>query len=601
MIFLILLISLIFFIIFNFKRENFSESLKKKIVNHYPIKNNIKLMFVSFDGLYRFINNDNYVVLNNKPVSIKIKQPISCGTYNYNYNYLLLHNNSLIYKYCLYKNKLSEPIFFKTYFKDIDINNIDCLFFLSNIVYIFNKNTIIIYDLTNNKYIKKVKNTDLFEKIPNNIDCCFLNFNDPIKHEVLPYIYCLKDTQYYKYKFKNNKFKFITNGTYDLDTLNFKTESKKMLFKYKPGKIESSIINPGLYRIVIIGAGLENGGYGGVVFNDVTLNKDDNLLLKIGGSGDRIPVKEENDKSKLPYTGSCSGSGSTSIYKNKKLLMTAGGGGGWSSEIIKHPNQCNSLNYFKQKKCIGKLFIPIKQILIEGPIAEAPYKLVVTKFIIDVDNCEEINMDIYEHPTYDDLNLKDKHYKYETNYCSINKKSYIHILFDTVITDYKINIKCECLTSDKNINLKPNIIIFDEQYRKYPLYNFKNILTSETILNFLSKKNIPLLLNKSIERNNKRLFYLKGGFNGGISVISDKFNHMNNSGGGGGFKSGDSCILPLDFNYKDIDYPIDYVAGCGGSSYVYNNKFIRNKQLYELYKNDYNDKNGMIIMYRYFV
>lgn len=584
---------------FNFKHEHEYFSEKKKIITHFPIKNNIKLMFVLFDGLYRFINNNNYTILDNKPVSIKINQPVSCGTYNYNYNYLLLYNDSLIYKYCLYKNKLSDPIFFKIFFKDIDINNIDCLFFLSNIVYIFNKNSIIIYDLANNKYIKKVKNTDLFDKIPTNIDCCFLNFNDPVKHEVLPYIYCLKGTQYYKYKFKDNKFKFITNGTYDLNILNFKTDSKKILFKNKPEKIESSIINPGLYRIVNIGAGLENGGYGGVVFNDIILNRGDNLLLKIGGSGDRIPLKEENDKSKLPYTGSCSGSGSTSVYKNNKLLMTAGGGGGWSSEIIKSPNQCNSIHYFNSKKYKGRLFIPIKQILIEGPIAETPYKLVITEFNIDVDNCEEINMDIYEHPSYDDLNLKDKHYKYETNYCNINKKAYIQILFDTVITDYKINIKYKCLTSSKNNNLKANIIIFDEQYRKYPLYDFKTILTSESILNFLSKKNMPLLLNKSIERNNNRLFYLKGGFNGGISVISDKFNHMNNSGGGGGYKSGDSCILPLDFKYKDIDYPIDYVAGCGGTSYVHNNKFIKNKSLYELYKNNYNDKNGMIIMYKY--
>ena len=55
-------------------------------------------------------------------------------------------------------------------------------------------------------------------------------------------------------------------------------------------------------------------------------------------------------------------------------------------------------------------------------------------------NCEEINMDIYEHPSYDDLNLKDKRYKYETNYCNINEKAYIEIIFDTVITDYNINL-----------------------------------------------------------------------------------------------------------------------------------------------------------------
>ena len=68
---------------------------------------------------------------------------------------------------------------------------------------------------------------------------------------------------------------------------------------------------------------------------------------------------------------------------------------------------------------------------------------------------------------------------------------------------------------------------------------------------------------------------------------------MNTCGGGGGYKGGKSISLIKDYDYKNIKFPIDYVAGCGGKSYI-NNLSIKDGGSHFI--NDYNEGDGLVII-----
>ena len=50
----------------------------------------------------------------------------------------------------------------------------------------------------------------------------------------------------------------------------------------------------GYYRAYLFGAGHENGGFGGFIYNDIFINKSDTLVAICGTQGSRIPVKGKN-------------------------------------------------------------------------------------------------------------------------------------------------------------------------------------------------------------------------------------------------------------------------------------------------------------------
>ena len=292
------------------------------------------------------------------------------------------------------------------------------------------------------------------------------------------------------------------------------------------------------------------------------------------------------------------------------MLLVSGGGGGWCSELIKAPNICNSLNYFKKDKINSSIFIPIKKIIIKGDNSGI-YKIVIKKLDIKINNFEEVEMNVSESPKYDVLELKDKKYLYETSYNKNGNNCSIVIEFVECLIDYEIKIDYKFVSNTK---INESLIIVDEQNRQYNIdKKIRNNLTSQSILTYLSNNNLPTknnmfsknghsLSNKSLNKinkinNNKNLFYLNGGFGGkgsGGDCISNKYNYYNYCGGGGGWKGGKGISF-LD-SKSNLNYPTEYVGGCGGSSYIDNLNINKNDFIYDQFINNYNDINGCIIL-----
>ena len=153
----------------------------------------------------------------------------------------------------------------------------------------------------------------------------------------------------------------------------------------------------------------------------------------------------KNYNNLLPYTGSCSGSGGTYVFKNDELLQASGGGGGWSSEIIRSPDICNSVPFCMRKNGINtntpQVVVPIKKLILETiNSSKSKHKIVVNNFEVNINNYESINIDVIENPPKDILNLKDSKSKYETSYSKIGESASIEFVFDEIITDYDIKI-----------------------------------------------------------------------------------------------------------------------------------------------------------------
>lgn len=532
----------------NYKKINKIENIDK-----------IDFIYCKHDGIFNIFSGTNVYKSKTHDLikNILDLDTIDTGFYNYNYNYICFLQNNNIYKYDLYQKKLSMPIFFKDYFKNID--NIDCLFYLENKVYIFSKDDVIIYDLLNDKILNKVKIKTLFKHSPKNIDCCFLNYNDIIKYESLPYIYILKNKTFYKYKINKLDFDYISSGDFDY---NHKT---KIIRNNSVLKID----NNGLYRIILVGGGIESGGYGGLVYNDLKLIKNDKYNIIIGGFGDRIPVKDNLlSQTRLPFTGSCSGAGGTSLLKKNEVIMVAGGGGGWCSELIKAPNKCNSVKFGEPSKK-PSLFFPIKKIIIESQIGKGDnqYKINISKFSVKDTNNENTIINIHEDPE-----SIEKTYLYETLF---SHSPSIEFEFGNIITDYSIDLEYNIETTKDNGYINSNVVLYDEQNRKYNINNFntnfKGKITGKNLINYFSKNNSPKVITKLNTNNSKnRLLQLEGGKSGkfsGNDSVSDKFDNLNCCGGGGGWVKGkNGCLEKQSIN--KIDFPTDYIGACGGTSYI---------------------------------
>ena len=591
---IILLILFIILILHDTNCDTFIN--KKELPNNIVVKGPINLIYTTVDGIYKIFIDDYFTNYNIKNKKKKIKEiigleNIDTGFYNYKYNYLGLLKDNNIYKYDLSTKTLSNPILYSKYFNGIE-DKISCLFYLKGIVYIFIKNTIYTYNLNIDSLVNKYESQKLFEKIPINIDSVFINYNDIEQYNPIPYIYVLKNKKYYKYKFLNNKFKFIESNIFMFNTNNIIIKNN---IKYKFKK-------SGLYRIYLVGGGNTYGGKGGLIFNDHNIGKNDILNCIIGKQGLRIPVNNKlNSKSKLPYNGSCAGSGGTSIYKKNELLITAGGGGGWVSEIIKSPNICNSVNYFDKKKYKPNLFFPIKKILIISDISNInKYKIVIEKLDIIVKNYDDIKIEVIEEPKYDYLELKDKKYKYQTTYSTKGHRAFIEIKFDKILVDYNIKIDYHIISTNKNKDfINSNLILFDEQNKQFKINNFntnfKKNITSINLLNYFSNSTIPSIESNYKYNSNNKYFYLKGGDGGGGFAQSNKYDNFNICGGGGGYINGKSISLIPKGNYN-INYPIEYVGATGGTSYIKKVKLNNIENMYDQFINTYNENDGYIVI-----
>ena len=93
------------------------------------------------------------------------------------------------------------------------------------------------------------------------------------------------------------------------------------------------------------------------------LNKNEKLKIIVGSEGNRIPVKDSLDDKNLNYTGSCSGSGATSVFKNKKPKFIISG-------INPHASENSIFGNHEEKILIPQIKkTQKKQIKITGPFS----------------------------------------------------------------------------------------------------------------------------------------------------------------------------------------------------------------------------------------
>ena len=93
--------------------------------------------------------------------------------------------------------------------------------------------------------------------------------------------------------------------------------------------------------------------------------------------------------------------------------------------------------------------------------------------------------------------------------------------------------------------------------------------------------------------------YLKGGNgdkDGGGFATSNKYDKLNMCGGGGGYNKGKSIILTKDFDYDNINFPVEYVGATGGTSYIKKINLKNMSSMYDQFINTYNESDGYIVI-----
>ena len=626
---IIILIVILFYLFYrNCKYKKFLKELNtehfsmnksntiKKINFKKDIPSNPNIVFCDIYGNLNIIKDNKFTLINSKgeilknninindiykiPYSINIK----CGT-KYGKYLIILTKENIIYEYDLIDKTLTKE-YINSYFKNVKIE-VDNMLFMEKYFYLFNKNNITIYDKNNNKIINTIKINKLFKNAPTKFSAIFLNNNILYKNisHGSPCFFRNKDLFIYDIKRKDTYYTNIDNGLISNTDYN--------IIKYSRTKAKYTINNNNYYRIICVGGGLESGGYGGCVFNDYKLKKNEKLELCVGGSGERIPLKDKIiNTNKLPYTCSSAGSGGSFVYKNNKLLICAGGGGGWSSEIIKSPNICNS-SFSKQKN--NKLVIPIKKMVLitkntdYHKINNIKQKLIIKDFKISCYNYNIVDYDVIEKPQN-----SNKTNIFETYYNNSNESSSITFEFANVLSDYDFTIDCNVLSTNNDKN-DCDLHIYDEQNRvliiKDYIEKINNTKINSNIIINLFVKYPKTLNNSNISSGNKlsnkydNLFdnmgpdsldypniKLDGGIGGGGYSYINKSKHIVSCGGGGGYIGGDHTSLSNednDFLRKYIN--IDYVCGVGGLSFIKDTKFSNNNFI-----NDYNNDDGFIII-----
>lgn len=650
----IILILLILFLAFYYRqiklnqhieRANEARKVKETFDDSSDFSNDLpknpNMIFESITGTIHIFKNhkywrimDNKIVVSNEYINkywnINNSFVIDSGYYDFpNLNLVILSKNK-IYTYNLINNKLSQGTFIKDFYPGLKTvsDKIINLFCYRGLLYFFGKNNIFTYDSKTDTIISE----NNIKNIPDNFSCAFVKFTH-IDYKIPGgRLYFVKGHKYYICDSNNICSKNGINFK-----LGFLKTSNKFEIDFKPVKIDFVCPKKGKYRIFTIGAGNKSGGHGGILYNDYILKKDDRLEMIVGESGDRLPVKhkevsglEKNYNNLLPYTGSSSGSGGTYVFKNNKLLQASGGGGGWSSEIIRAPNLCNSVPFCVKNNGINtntpQVIVPIKKLIIETMnSSKSKHRILVTRFDVNINNYESINIDVIENPPKDILKLKDSKLLYETSYSNIGENASLEFTFDNIITDYEIKLDYKTLSTKETPYVNTKLILIDEQYRRLEMTNYHNfykVINSQNIINYFTKnKKLYQITQKFIEDGNQsssslfdvtknqayfsklnpnnqpnmnNFILLKGGIGGGGHSISDRNTNRVYCGGGGGYIGGKSCIPNHNLNYN-----FDYVAACGGSSFIKRLNFKSDyiKYLDNYFINDYNHNHGSVIIY----
>lgn len=562
------------------------------------------------DNKYYLITKNGEIIKNNEKINEIFKIPystnIKCGTKTNKYLIILTHENNVL-EYDL-KEQILTTEHVNTYFKDVK-TNIQNILFMGNYYYLFyDDQHVIIYDKSTEKIFESNNINKYFPNAPKTFSTLFINNNILYekKSHGAPCFFKNKDLYIYDVLSNDTYYTNIDNG--------FISNTNYNVINYTKTKATFKTEKSGTYRIICIGAGLEGGGFGGYIFNDYKLKKDEKLEICVGGSGERIPLKDSlivHDK--LPYTSSSAGSGGSFVYMNKKLLMCAGGGGGWSSEIVRAPNLAHSC--FSHPRIYNKIVIPIKKMVLKTNTTHyhksnnIKQKLIIKDFKINSYNYNTIDYNVTEKPQ----NSK-KNNLFETFYNNNNEDTSITFEFFQVLSDYDFLINCsvESTNNDKN---NCDLYIYDEQNRELVIRDFNKKLnnikiSSKTIIN-LFVKYPNTLNNQNVVSGNKTsnkyedlfenigednldypLLKLDGGIGGGGFSYMDKNKVIINCGGGGGYKGGSYFGINEEANNnirKHIN--LDYVCGIGGLSYVKDSKFNKNN-----YVNDYNNENGKVII-----
>lgn len=658
-IFILLLISIRIIIYNNYlnKKEGFTSEIDTKsraldLTNHLDLKNQTNFLEIirNANFIYTDILNNIFIVtpstvfkLNGANISqlpthefFKFNKQINIdgGFYNHLNNTLVIFDNDKIsvHIYDLKKNKLTAKMNKNDFFRlDKNIRVKGALVFFDNLVIYDEDSNVIIYNLTKEEFERESEYIDIFEQVPDDFTACFTNLLDV--HPGIP----------------TGTPTFLRNGdifTIDLKSFNvlgprriengFLNNTKSSLIK-KPSS-EMRIQEKSNYRIYLFGAGFKNGGYGGLIFNDMYLKKNDNLDIICGTKGDRIPVRGKELKNalskvysiNLPYNGSCAGAGGTFLYVNNKLNMVAGGAGGWSSEIAMAPSICDSEKYTVRDNGMSKqklkVILPIKKIIIitenTKKTKNIRYKINVLEWNAKIYNLDNVDVDINEVPKNTEFYSSEK-CKYETAYSNFNEAAQIEFSFSEPITDYKIRLDYEVQSTLNTEFVNSKVIIIDEQYRKYTIDNFNytfkyKLISAENIMKFMCK-NIKInedeyinrfitdgcngdssikqliehiKLHKSYNPNSKegevRFMTLKGGAGGGGHSLGDRNSNNIIASGGGGYLGGKTCFFK---NYE-------YSAGCGGTSFIRENNFegIYKELCENLYTNNANDGDGYVVV-----
>ena len=616
-IFVVIVIILIYLV--NKKTERFVPDLSSLITDSRKNTRKNFNVLMNIDNICQngltdthiFQGRNHYFLKNGKPVSkIYIKDKIEIPESWSGIDLLAKHTNNRLF--VIKDTKVFFVDDFNTTYELSDLYpNIKSLKYkgiiqLNGDTLFFYDDKIITYNNTNNTY----STNNLYTGIPEDYSRVFEWYLEPTKDKPLPILIFIRNGHYFRYNLNTNSIintvglKF--NGFFPVKKglMEFTTLGNKGLFgprsndilktaldvTIKDGvqKIEITEKQAGNYRMEVVGAGQDNGGFGARIFTDLTLNSGDNLEIAVGQSGLRLPSQETHNESvtnNLNVLASSSGSGATIVKLNNKPIAIAGGGGGFSSGLLNPPPNCNgSVTDIVSKSIIS---IPIKKIVFQTP---------PKMFTIE-------NNDIEYTKRYGTEYIFSQPIIYYTINYTQSKENNV-ILIDA--NDNKIVI-------DKNITrLTPQVVLI--QALKFTPLSLRN--STEPVKNLFCKEGNSLLTSNNLNKTGSMEkipgnVILYGGFNGGgVSSMNIK-TAIPHCGGGGGAKGGNSAlnsfsldnmgnehvIKSTDDNNIVIDNKnkvhIPVTAGSGGSSFI-DSPFETSN-----FNSGFNSKHGTVLLIKH--
>ena len=592
------------------KNEHFTNDLENK----HPEKKNYTMGISDIKGNFHlFTNKYDYDIISNNlelPEKIDVPNDItfnSLGIYYKNNEIMFIKNDQTI----MIRGKIYK---LTDLYTNINIHtNIKSIILVNKYTYFFLENNYIIYDNQTNTISREGLILDTFNV--DKYDFVLVNYSDTYYGNPYPMLYFVNNADYYKYDIFRSK----THPKKTFKKSQFPSNELKS-FEYTGKSQQYTINDTNIYRINCIGAGNNNGGYGGKLFYDFSLNKGDELKIIVGKTGEKLPSASnelELNHNILPLNSSSTGSGASYVLLNNNLLMVAGGGAGHSSSLVPCSNTSNSMkllttnNIFNNKTLpnVGQVNYPLKSIIFITPLANnnKRYKLRINK------------LNLNDSRTYYEVSLTPNIKNgLETGFCIKNQSALIKLNFPTILMDYNISFDISILDSDGVHYSNVNILLIDYLDREIFLKGYRgkilnmngiidhllNIKTVHATMNSNNIENKLATSGKSIEISDKNVY------KGGTINNTDIFNA--HCGGGSGYIGGNFAINDLTIGLKDstnirkneyiINKDIMYMAvssGGGGSSFI-NNAYINTDFNNELYSNhfihNFNNANGKVFI-----